>query len=138
MTLTNAGARSVYLRDSVVSAPPSQLLTMLYDRLLLDLHRAELAQVEADWLGASKQLVHAQAIVTELAGTLKPDVWDGGPALMSIYLYVLQLLRNGNVSHDVELVRESIELLEPLRQSWHSAVDNSARSSSFAGMSAVG
>jgi hypothetical protein len=37
----NAGQRNQYLADSVLSAPPARLLTMLYDRLLLDLARAE-------------------------------------------------------------------------------------------------
>ncbi|HEY5321157.1 MAG TPA: flagellar export chaperone FliS [Galbitalea sp.] len=138
MTLTNAGARSIYFRDSVESAPPSKLLTMLYDRLLLDLERAERAQADTEWLAASKVLVHAQAIVTELAGTLKPELWDGGPALMSLYLYVLQLLRTANVNHDAELTRESIELLEPLRQAWHAAADGAGMQTSFAGISAVG
>jgi flagellar protein FliS len=111
---------------------------MLYDRLLLDLSRAELAQVDADWLAASTQLVHAQAIVTELMVTLKPELWDGGDALFSIYTYVLQTLRTGNVSHDVELTRESIELLEPLRQAWHTAADGAVASTGFTRISAVG
>ena len=37
--------RSEYAEQAVLSATPVQLVTMLYDRLLLDLARAEKAQV---------------------------------------------------------------------------------------------
>ena len=38
--------RDRYLADTVMSASPTRLLTMLYDRLLLDLDRARQAQAE--------------------------------------------------------------------------------------------
>ena len=44
-----AAQRNQYLADSVLSAPPARLLTMLYDRLLLDLGRAQTAQESANW-----------------------------------------------------------------------------------------
>jgi flagellar protein FliS len=139
MTLVNSGAaRSAYVRDSVASATPSHLVTMLYDRLLLDLRWGEKAQSEDDWYGASKHLMHAQAIVTELAATLKPELWDGGPALLSLYFYVLQILRTGNATRDIERTRESIELLEPLRLAWHEASDSTAPQASSGSLSAVG
>ena len=46
-----AAQRNQYLEDSVLSAPPARLLTMLYDRLLLDLGRAETAQQAAQLAG---------------------------------------------------------------------------------------
>ncbi|MDQ1573920.1 MAG: flagellar secretion chaperone FliS [Actinomycetota bacterium] len=135
---TSAGARSVYFRDSVGSASPTHLLTMLYDRLLLDLRWAEKGQEEQDWLEASKHLMHAQAIITELIGTLKPELWEGAPALMSIYVYVLQVLRTGNARHDIDRTREGIALLEPLRQAWHRAAELTVVPVNYVGLSAVG
>jgi flagellar protein FliS len=114
------------VRDAISSASPSHLLIMLYDRLLLDLRWAEKSQLESDWLAASKRLIHAQDIVAELTTTLKPELWDGGPALLSLYLYVAGLMRTGNVSHDVQRTQECIELLEPLRLAWHAAVDSAS------------
>jgi flagellar protein FliS len=137
-TQTSAGARSVYFRDSVGSASPTHLLTMLFDRLLLDLHWAEKSQEQGDWLDASKHLTHAQAIITELIGTLKLDLWDGAPALLSIYVYVLQVLRTGNARHDIERTREGIVLLEPLRQAWHNAAEITVVPVNYVGLSAVG
>ena len=116
-----AAARSLYNRDSVLSASPARLLTLLYDRLLLDLQRAETAQLGEDWHVASAQLLHAQEIVTELMNSLRPDVWDGGPGLMAIYAYVNQGLVLANTGRDVTKTRECSRLLEPLRTAWHEA-----------------
>ncbi len=116
-----AALRSRYLAESVLSASPARLLTMLYDRLLLDLGRAETAQENADWGAASEQLLHAQAIVTELTSSLNVEVWDGADALLGLYNYVSTALMNANIRHDPALTREAITLLEPLRQTWHEA-----------------
>ena len=113
--------RAAYNEQAVLSASPGQLVTMLYDRLLLDLARAEQAQVVADWAGASEQLLHAQAIIAELSSSLKIDVWDGGEGLLALYTYTSTGLVTANVHHDVALTREVIGLLEPLRQAWHDA-----------------
>ncbi|PZE84034.1 flagellar export chaperone FliS [Curtobacterium sp. MCBD17_032] len=113
--------RAQYTNEAVLSATPAQLVTMLYDRLLLDLHRAETAQVASDWDTARDQLMHAQAIVGELSSTLKVDVWDGGEGLLALYNYASTSLITANVHRDVQATRDCIRILEPLRQAWHDA-----------------
>ena len=113
--------RSEYAEQAVLSATPVQLVTMLYDRLLLDLARAEKAQVGQEWATASEQLLHAQAIIAELSSSLRVDVWDGGEGLLALYGYTSTALVNANVHRDVALTREVTGLLEPLRQAWHEA-----------------
>ena len=117
----NASQRNQYLADSVLSAPPARLLTMLYDRLLLDLGRAEAAQQAENWPVANENLLHAQAIVAELSSSLKTDAWDGADSLLGVYNYVSTALINANIQRNTALTREAIELLEPLRQAWHDA-----------------
>jgi flagellar protein FliS len=116
-----AAKRSQYNRDAILSATPVRLLTMLYDRLLLDLGRAEAAQLDQDWQSASDNLLHAQAIVAELTGSLKVDAWDGGQGLLGLYSYVSTALIAANTRRDVERTREAIALLEPLRAAWYEA-----------------
>ena len=135
---SSAQIRSMYVRDAVASASPVGVLVMLYDRLLLDLHWAVEAQLESDWHRASGRLIHAQDIVAELSSTLKPELWDGGDALMALYVYVAQLMRTGNVSHDVARIQECIELLEPLRLAWHAAADGTEAADAQIRISAVG
>ena len=117
----SAAQRNQYLADSVLSAPPARLLTMLYDRLLLDLGRAEAAQQAANWPVASENLLHGQAIIAELVSSLKTDTWDGADGLLGLYNYSFTALVNANIQRDPALTREAIELLEPLRQTWHEA-----------------
>ncbi|MBD8044734.1 flagellar export chaperone FliS [Arthrobacter sp. Sa2BUA2] len=104
-----------------MSASPVRLLTMLYDRMLLDLNRAEAAQQAGNWPAASEQLIHAQAIVAELSGTLKVDEWEGGENLQAIYGYVMKAMVEANLQHNPAITRECINLLEPLRAAWHEA-----------------
>ena len=110
-----------FLRTQILSATPAQLLTMLYDRMLLDLKRAEVAQETGDWQGASVQLKHAQAIIAELSSSLKTGTWDGAEGLLATYLYASNALVNANVHRNIEGTREVIALMEPLREAWHEA-----------------
>ena len=114
-------ARAQYNQDAILSASPNRLLTMLFDRLMLDLQRAEAAQSEQDWNRASGYLIHAQDIVAELAGTLDVERWDGGQNLLAIYLFSSTKLVSANVEHSIERTREVITIMEPLRQTWHEA-----------------
>jgi len=100
-----ASRRAQYGADAVLSATPVQLVTMLYDRLLLDLSRAVVAQEATDWAAAGEQLLHAQAIVAELSSSLRIDVWDGGEGLLALYSYASTALVNANVHRDVAVTR---------------------------------
>jgi len=121
MMMNAAQKRAQLNREAVLSASPARLLTMLYDRLMLDLGRAEAAQQNEQWAVASENLLHAQAIVAELSSTLKLDVWDGAADLMALYTYATTAMMNANTGRDAAKTRECIDLLEPLRQGWHEA-----------------
>ena len=123
-------ARSAYARDAVLSATPAQLVVMLYDRLELDLRRAELAQADERWADASAPLRHAQDIITELQLALRLDVWDGAERLFAIYTYVRNALIAANVSHDIERTREAARLIAPLAAAWRGAAEQLAQGGS--------
>ncbi|MFC6288148.1 flagellar export chaperone FliS [Nocardioides sp. GCM10027113] len=114
-------ARTAYMDASVQTASPAKLLVMLYERLVLDVQRALEAQQAGDHLVAHAQLVHAQDIVIELRSTLKTDAWDGGPALASLYDYLLSRLVSANVKRDAELTRHCLELVTGLAETWREA-----------------
>ena len=106
MSLLNSAAAklSAYNRDSVLSASPARLLTMLYDRLALDLTRAEEALHAQNWPTAWENLRHADQIVAELASTLRVDLWDGAEGLLQLYGYLAELIVAGTVDHDAAKV----------------------------------
>lgn len=116
-----AAKLNAYNRDAILSASPVRLLTMLYDRLVLDLTRAETAQRDGNWPVAWENLRHADQIVAELASSLRLDAWDGADGLLQLYTYVADLIVFGNIERDADKIREAINLIEPLRQTWHEA-----------------
>lgn len=118
--------RSRYLDDTVATASPGKLLCMLYDRLVLDLERAEAEQRAGDRAAAGPHLIHAQDIVHELMASLDVAAWDGAPQLMSVYAFLLTEMVGANVAGDAERTAACRELVEPLRDSWHQAAQEVA------------
>lgn len=116
-------AIDIYQRDAVLSASPGRLITMLYDRLLVELHRAAEAQQRADWVHAGGHLRLAQDIVTELAVSLDTTRWPEGRSLAAVYDYVGTRLVHANVHRDPAATAEAIALLDPLRLTWHEALE---------------
>lgn len=121
MTMTGTLARARYATNSVATASPAKLLTMLYDRLVLDLDRAEQAQFAGDRQTANDQLLHAQAIVTELECTLRTDAWEGAPQLAALYDFLYRELVRANTAADPTVTAACRALVEPLRDAWHEA-----------------
>ncbi len=123
MALTSLDrAKQQYLEQQVASASPERLLTLLYDRLLVDIDRAGTAQDAEDWTAAATHLTHAQWIVSELHGSLT-DVWDGAEELRGVYTYLTSRLITANISRDRGATAESRELVAPLRDAWHAAAE---------------
>lgn len=124
--------RNRYVGDSVTTASPGRLVTMLYDRLVRDLVTAEAALAAVDLEGANNNLIHAQEIVWELAAGLDPTKWSGGPALAALYQFMLAELLDANVKKDADKVVSVRGLVEPLADAWHQAAELSTGTSAFA------
>jgi flagellar protein FliS len=126
--MSAAALRARYLGDTVNTASPQQLLVMLYDRLALDLERAEAAVVAGDREDRNTQLQHAQEIVLELRGSLDIAAWDGGPRLAALYTWLLSELIAANVKGDLRRVTDCRKIVEPLRDAWREAAVSLASS----------
>ena len=119
--MSAASLRARYMGDAVTTASPQRLLVMLYDRLALDLERAQAALVEGDRQEASGQLQHAQDIVLELRSSLQVDAWEGGPRLAALYTWLISELVQANVKGDRNRVASCLQVVEPLRDAWRQA-----------------
>jgi len=119
--------RTRYLADTVATATPSRLLVMLYDRLVLDVDRAESALRRGDRAGASAQLVHAQDIVAELISSLDVDAWSGAAGLQSLYTFLLSELIETNMTADPERAVACRAIIAPLQEAWQAAADELSR-----------
>jgi len=116
--------RRAYASDAVHTASPSRLVTMLYDRLVRDLDRAELAMGQTDIEGAHNALRHAQDIVSELSNSLDVEGWADGEQLRSLYIWLKRQLVTANVTKDPAHLVEVREVVEPLREAWHEAANS--------------
>ncbi len=126
--MSSAALRNRYVSDNAATATPAQLVTMLYDRLVLDVTRGEAAHRAGDRETAGAQLVHAQAIVLELMSSLRRDEWEGGEALFSLYAFIHAELIAANIAADADRTATCRTLLEPLRDAWHEAAAEVMRS----------
>ncbi|QTE29857.1 flagellar export chaperone FliS [Pengzhenrongella sicca] len=118
-----AMTRSRFLDSAVATAGPQRILTMLYDRLVLDIARAEASQRAGNRGEASDHLDHAQDIVAGLASTLDVDAWSGGKGLMDLYMYLLRELVGCSLAGDADRTARCNDLVTPLRDTWHEAAD---------------
>jgi flagellar protein FliS len=123
-----ASGRAQYLASDVVTAAPGKLLVMLYDRLVLDLDRAEQAlRDEASPAGtrrrlARTQILHAQEIVMELRASLDPNAgWEGTAGMSNLYGFLFNELVQANISMDAERIAGARKVAEPLRDAWRQA-----------------
>ena len=123
-TSVNTRAASTYKRVSVdtgvQSADPHQLVGMLYDGLLQNLHQARGAMARQDVAGKGAALIKAIRILEEgLKAGLNPA--EGGELaqnLRALYDYCVQRLTQANLRNDEAAVVEIVALIEPLAQSW--------------------
>ena len=122
MTST-AQLRSHYARDSVTTASPVRLVTMLYDRLARDIDDAEFAIEMANPQAAHTALRHAQDIVQELSNSLDVGCWPAGEGLHKLYTWLVEQLIAANSTKDASLLAGCREVVEPLREAWHEAAN---------------
>src|SRR4029450_8155907 len=120
-SMSAASLRARYLGDAVAPSSPQQVLVMLYDRLALDLERAQKAAAAGEREAASEQLQHAQAIVIELLSSLQVDAWEGGPRLAALYNWRVSEMIQANTKLDTTRISSCRQVVEPLRDAWRQA-----------------
>lgn len=115
---TRRNLKEEYLRQSVMTATPSELLVMLYDGCIRNLKLAELAMAEpADYMKVNERMVKAQKIISELIGSLDMS-YEISTQLLPIYDYLLRSLRTMNVKKDLSQLPAVLEILKTQRDTW--------------------
>ena len=115
-----ADARARYLADAVATATPAKRIVLLYDRLWLDIQRAQAALDTAD-PAARDHLQHAQQIVAELLGSLNTAAWTGAADLAALYGFLLQQLLNEAMQPQPGRLATVSRIVADLRSSWQQA-----------------
>lgn len=127
MSIAQAAARTAYRGNSLATATPNQLLVMLFERLVLDCERGLRALIAQDREAAHSQLVHAQAIITELQSSLEVDGMPAGQELLALYTYVQRRLVQANVTGQPAAAKEALVLSRQLCETWRTAATIAAR-----------
>lgn len=122
MTITATARRAQFLRDSVLSASPGRLVTMLYDRLALDLERAGTAAAARDRSETVQHASHAQDILAELMSSLDQTAWAGAEQLFALYTHLLTETMAATVALDAERFATCGTHISELREAWHGAL----------------
>jgi len=110
-----------YLTEAIVTASPATRLTMLYDRMVLDLARADEGFEHGDLKDVSDNLCHVQEILLALRATLRTDLWEGAGDLVALYGFLHRELVAANLNKDREQARRAGGMISELAEAWRQA-----------------
>lgn len=114
-------AQARYASDATQTASPARLLTMLYDRLVVDLSMAYDAMLRGEIALVGDRLSHASDIILELHSTLDTELWPQGRSLAALYVWLVQELMQARLHNQPQRVATCRDLVIPLRDAWHAA-----------------
>ena len=110
---------AAYQDTAVTTQSKGRLIVLLYDGAIKFMKLA-IKELEAhDYAEKGRYINRAQDIINELNAVL--DVDAGGEVaqnLRSLYLFMSRRLSEANANRDPEMIREVINLMEELNQSW--------------------
>ncbi len=114
-----------YLNQQVMTASPSKLVYMLYDRAISSLREAiaaiEAGEIEQRWKANNR----AMEILQHMWSTLNVEhSGEIGDNLNRLLPYMMLRLPDVDIHNDPEPAREVIILLEPLRDAWRDIAMN--------------
>lgn len=111
-----------YREMEILSATPERLVLLLFDHLVVHLHRVRIAIDGNDIAVRTTSLGKARAIVSELLATL--DFERGGRIaadLSGLYTFLLSEMLDVGVNRDVRKVQRLSDIVETLRSGFSSA-----------------
>jgi flagellar protein FliS len=123
-----ADARARYLADAVATATPAKRIVLLYDRLWLDIQRAQAAPDPTASAGPTGRdhLQHAQQILSELLGSLDTSAWTGAADLAALYGFLLRELIGEGLEPQPGRLAAVSRIVADLRSSWQQAEEQLA------------
>lgn len=109
----------VYKQTAVTTQNKGRLIVMLYDGAIKFLKQAIRDLASKNYEAKGRNIAKAQDIIVELNTVLDMDA--GGEVaqnLRSLYNFMNHQLSQANIQCDPQMIREVIDLLEELNQSW--------------------
>ena len=110
---------NAYQETAVLTQSKGRMIVMLYDGAIKFLKQAVRDLEAKDYIAKGRGIAKAQNIILELNTVL--DMQTGGEVaqnLRSLYNFMNKHLTQANTQSDARMIREVINLLEELNQSW--------------------
>jgi flagellar secretion chaperone FliS len=105
-----------YRLTAIQTAPPEQLVVMLYDGAIRFLEQAKVALQEGK--DASEPIGRAQDIIIELTVSLNQSAGEISNNLTRLYDFWLQWLLKAQIQRDPAPVDEVLGMVRELREAW--------------------
>ena len=121
MTAYAFTSHASYRESAILTAPPEQLVIMLYDGIHRFLLQAAAAMRAGRTVEAGERLGRATAIIDELQGTLDLSVGVIAERLSGIYVFCRRHLAEGLCERDPEKLDRVDGLLRELREAFAQA-----------------
>ena len=117
--MPQANPYDAYQKTSINTADQRRLIVMLYDGAIRYMRKGALKIEAKDFEGAHNYLVRSREVIAELLSTLRPEKGgEVGANLKKLYVYVFNRLVEANLLKDVEILQETISIMETLREGW--------------------
>ena len=110
-----------YRESAILTAPPEQLVIMLYDGCHRFLLQAIAAMRDGSPAEAGERLGRATAIIDELQCTLDLSAGEVAQRLSGIYVFCRRHLAEGLCERDPAKLEQVDRLLRQLRDAWSQA-----------------
>ncbi len=114
-----------YQRMQAETSAPGEVIVLLYDALLKNLHRAVEALDGAQPDLVNEALMRAQDITLELRTSLDSES-EIAAELLPLYSYIFRCLVDANLKKDLDEIRRIEGLIQPIRDAWVFAVRGAA------------
>ncbi len=114
----------IYRENAILTASPGQLVLMMFDGAIRAMAQAHAAfdRPKTDYRRIeiiNRELLKAQAIFTELRGTLNHEVGgDYAKTMDPLYQYFKRRLIDANMRKELEPLAEVEQLFGVLREAW--------------------
>jgi flagellar protein FliS len=105
----------------VMTASKEELTLMLYDGALKFINQSILAIEGKDMEKANTACMRAQSIILEFRSTLDMS-YDIAQQMDTMYIYIYELLVDGNLKKDAGILSEARDLVRGFRDTWKEAM----------------
>ncbi|MEQ8791743.1 MAG: flagellar export chaperone FliS [Pirellulaceae bacterium] len=111
-------ARQAYLETQLLTATPQKLRLMLIEGAIRFANQTLMHWEEDRNDAAFESLLRCRGVVTELMAAIRPDGSEVSRRVVALYVFLFQMLTEGQIQRDRDKVAEVVRILEVERETW--------------------